>query len=379
MTDEPKSLDCFETPQLVLDAVRLERNLGRMKTQLARFGVPLRPHIKTAKSVNVYRPALDGAVGVAASTLAEAEYAFAHGARNILYAVGMAPGKLARALRLKEKGADLILTVDSLAAVDALAQGSGESGIGVVVEIDSDGVRAGVEPESKHILEIAKRIDAATGLVFRGLMTHAGGSYACRTVNELRAMAERERCAVAGTAAMLAAAGFPCEVVSIGSTPTAFFAESFDGVTEVRAGVYMFMDLVMAGLGVCALDDIAISVLASVIGCQAGRDRLIVDAGWMALSRDRGTAQQPVDQGYGLVCDATGRPLDDLIVVSCSQEHGIVARRDGGPLAVEEYPVGTLLRILPNHACATAAQHGSYLVTGEDGRAFARWPRINGW
>ncbi|GAB4521679.1 MAG: DSD1 family PLP-dependent enzyme [Amphiplicatus sp.] len=379
MADGPKALDRFETPQLVLDAARLERNLARMKARLGRFGVPLRPHIKTAKSIDVYRPALDGAVGLTVSTLAEAEYAFAHGARNILYAVAMAPGKLARALRLQEKGADLILTVDSPDAVEALAKGAGESGIGVVVEIDSDGVRAGVKPESEEVLAIARRIDAAPGLVFRGLMTHAGGSYACRGADEIRAMAERERRAVAGTAAMLAAAGLACEIVSVGSTPTALFAESFDGVTEVRAGVYMFMDLVMAGLGACALDDIAISVLASVIGRQADRGRLVIDAGWMALSRDRGTAKQPVDQGYGLVCDVAGRPRDDLIVVSCSQEHGIVARRGGAPIAREEYPVGTFLRILPNHACATAAQHGSYLVTGEDGRAFARWPRINGW
>ncbi|MBB5519679.1 alanine racemase [Amphiplicatus metriothermophilus] len=379
MADEPKALDRFETPQLVLDAVRLERNLARMKTRLARFGVPLRPHIKTAKSIEVYRPALEGAVGVAVSTLAEAEYAFEHGARNILYAVGMAPGKIGRALKLKDEGADIIVTVDSIDGAQALAARAGESGIGVVVEIDSDGVRAGVKPESEEALAIARRIDAAPGLVFRGLMTHAGGSYASRSVEDIRAMAERERRAVAGTATMLREAGLGCEIVSVGSTPTALFAERFDGVTEVRAGVYMFMDLVMAGLGVCAFEDIALSVLASVIGRQADRGRLIIDAGWMALSRDRGAAKQPVGQGYGVVCDAAGRPLDDLIVVSCSQEHGIVARRDGKPLDVQDYPVGTLLRILPNHACATAAQHGSYLVTGEDGRAFARWPRINGW
>jgi D-serine deaminase-like pyridoxal phosphate-dependent protein len=167
--------------------------------------------------------------------------------------------------------------------------------------------------------------------------------------------------------------------VSLGSTPTALFARSFEGVSEVRAGVYAFFDLVMAGLGVCALGDIALSVLASVIGHQADKGWLITDAGWMALSRDRGTQGQRVDQGYGLVCDAGGEPLMDLIVVDANQEHGIVASRSGQRLDVRQYPVGSLLRVLPNHACATAAQHAAYHVVGAGGEIEARWERLHGW
>lgn len=137
-------------------------------------------------------------------------------------------------------------------------------------------------------------------------MTHAGGSYDCRSVEAIRAVAEKERRAVVDTAAMLKADGIDCEIVSVGSTPTATFGEKFDGVTEVRVGVYMFNDLVMAALGVCDVDDIAISVLASVIGRQEDKNWVLVDAGWMALSRDRGAAAFPVDQGYGLVCDEKG-------------------------------------------------------------------------
>jgi D-serine deaminase-like pyridoxal phosphate-dependent protein len=167
-------------------------------------------------------------------------------------------------------------------------------------------------------------------------------------------------------------------VVSVGSTPTALFARDFVGVTEVRAGVYVFFDLVMAGLGVCREDEIALSVLTSVIGHQAERGQLIVDAGWMALSRDRGTQSQRVDQGYGLVCDEAGAVIGDLIVVSANQEHGIIARRGGGPLDMEDFPVGTLLRVLPNHACATAAQHGSYQLL-DGGEIRNAWPRFGGW
>jgi D-serine deaminase-like pyridoxal phosphate-dependent protein len=164
----------------------------------------------------------------------------------------------------------------------------------------------------------------------------------------------------------------------VGSTPTATFAESLDGVTEVRTGVYMFQDLVMAGLGVCAVDDIALSVLATVIGHQREKGWIITDAGWMALSRDRGTARQKVDQGYGVVCDIEGRPLEGLIVSEANQEHGIATQRDGAALDLARYPIGTRVRVLPNHACATAAQHGEYHVLRE-GQPIEVWERFSGW
>jgi D-serine deaminase-like pyridoxal phosphate-dependent protein len=141
----------------------------------------------------------------------------------------------------------------------------------------------------------------------------------------------------------------------------------------------MFGDLVQAGLGVIAVEDVALSVLASVIGHQAERGWIIVDAGWMALSRDRGTSGHAVDQGYGLVCSADGAPYGDLIVAEANQEHGVLALRPGSKAALPELEVGELVRILPNHACATAAQHDLYYVLGAEGRVEAEWPRFNGW
>jgi D-serine deaminase-like pyridoxal phosphate-dependent protein len=169
----------------------------------------------------------------------------------------------------------------------------------------------------------------------------------------------------------------PCPVVSVGSTPTAHYARDLTGVTEVRAGVFAFFDLVVAGIGVCSPEDIALSVLTTVIGHQRERGWIIVDAGWMAMSCDQGTRSQAVDQGYGVVCDAAGRILPDLIITRANQEHGIIAIRVGGTLP--DLPIGTKLRILPNHACATAAQFDDYLVLPKDGDPIARWPRIRGW
>ncbi len=371
----------LQTPALLLDERKLDRNIARMKARMDAKGAALRPHIKTAKSHEVYARALDGAVGVTVSTLAEAEYAFDHGVRDILYAVGMAPTKPSRALALRARGAELTLIIDSMAAARAVSDAGAAAGviIPLLIEIDSDDHRAGVKPVSRDALALAQMIGASAGAEFRGLMTHAGGSYDCRGGAAIRAMAERERRAIVDTVAMLSQNGIASAIRSVGSTPTAAFGENFDGLSDVRVGVYMFMDLVMASPGVCAIDDIAISVLASVIGHQPGRGEVLVDAGWMALSRDRGTAAFDPDYGYGLVCDAAGAPLGDLVVQSCNQEHGIIARAGGGPVDLAAFPVGRMLRILPNHACATAAQFPAYDVIGADGAISARYARHNGW
>jgi D-serine deaminase-like pyridoxal phosphate-dependent protein len=236
-----------------------------------------------------------------------------------------------------------------------------------------------VKPESPRLLEVARALEAPGGSRLGGILTHAGSSYNSRNEDDLRAWARRERSLMLTAAGRLRDASHPCAVVSVGSTPTALFGESFEGVTEVRAGVYFTFDLVMAGLALCSTDDIAMSVLGSVIGHQAEKGHLITDTGWMSLSRDRGTADQAVDQGYGMVCDVAGRPIEDLVVADANQEHGIVARRGGGALDVKRFPVGTLLRVLPNHACATGGQHAQYLVVEGGATVVAEWPRVSGW
>jgi D-serine deaminase-like pyridoxal phosphate-dependent protein len=367
------SLPNVRTPALLLDRAKVERNCRTMRERLATHGVALRPHVKTAKNVEVARMAVGADSGpITVSTLREAEYFFEHGFTDILYAVGIVPAKLDAVAALAKKGARMGVITDSVDAAKAVAAHEGR--IHALIEIDSDGHRAGIRPGDAKLIDVGR----ALGPALKGVMTHAGDSYNCDTVDGIRAVAARERDAVVACANALQAAGLTSPVVSVGSTPTATFADSFEGVTEVRVGVYVFHDLVMAGLGVCGVDDIAISVAASVIGHQRERHWLLTDGGWMALSRDRGTAKQKVDQGYGLVCDAAGKPLEDLIVLEVNQEHGIVARRDGGAIDFTRFPVGTVLRILPNHACATAAQFAAYDVITE-GKPVARWERVNGW
>jgi D-serine deaminase-like pyridoxal phosphate-dependent protein len=382
MTVEALDLQTLQTPALLLDEARMTRNITRLRDRLADFGVVFRPHLKTAKCVEVARRLMETPHGPATvSTLKEAEQFAQAGVRDILYAVGIAPGKLERALALRAQGVDLALVVDSPEQALAVADASRRSAdvIPVLLEIDTDGHRSGLEPTDPLALEIAAILTRG-GASLRGVMAHAGGSYDRPGRAALVAAAEQERAGAVIAAERLRAAGHACPVVSVGATPTAHLAPSLDGVTEVRAGVFVFFDLVMAGLGVCTLDDIALSVLASVIGHQRDKGWILVDAGWMAMSRDRGTARLPVDQGYGLVCDLEGRPYGDLIMTAANQEHGVLALRPGAKGPLPELELGARVRILPNHACATGAQHGAYqVVEGLSPAVRAVWPRFSGW
>ncbi|MDP1618064.1 alanine racemase [Phenylobacterium sp.] len=372
-------LSQVETPSLILDLDRLDRNLARMGAQLAPWPkVAFRPHMKTAKCVDVARRALPQGGPIMVSTLHEAEYFFGHGFDDILYGVGVSPDKLPRIARLAGRGAKITVILDSVAMAEALCGflAAGGPPITVLIEIDTDGHRSGVRPDAPELLEIGAVLSGAGAL--GGVLTHAGESYQARSLEDLHAYAELERSGAVQAAERLRSAGWAAPVVSVGSTPTALFAQDLTGVTEVRAGVFMFQDLVMAGVGVCSPNDIALSVLTTVIGHQASRNWIITDAGWMAMSRDRGTERQAVDQGYGLVCDMAGAPIGDLIMVSANQEHGVIADRAGAGLDLSAFPIGSRLRILPNHACATGAQHGAYtVVRGEE--ILDRWTRERGW
>ena len=375
------ALNALETPALLLDEPRMMANIARLSARLRALGVPLRPHVKTAKCIEVALAMTGGAPGpITVSTLREAERFAQAGFRDITYAVGISANKLPHVAELLARGVRLTVILDSVEAAVAVAgfmRGRRE-GLDVLIEIDTDGHRAGVQPESPDLLAVAHALQAPQ-VALMGVLTHAGESYQCKGDEALRAMAEQERAGAVLAAQRLRAAGHPAPVVSVGSTPTALSAVDLSGVTEVRAGVFVFFDLVMAGVGVCTPEQIAVSVLTTVIGHQDHRGWTLCDAGWMALSRDRGTAAQAVDQGYGLVCDAAGQVLPDFIVSAVSQEHGTITHRSGDPTRRLNLPVGTMLRILPNHACATGAQHDRYRVLDESGGVAREWERFGGW
>jgi len=374
-----RTLSTVPTPTLVLDRRIAARNMARMRDHLASVAgdVLFRPHLKTAKSIAVADMLFDGARHpITVSTLKEAELFGAAGFTDILYAVGLSPQKIAPVLALRVQGINLTVVTDNVAMAAAIRDAAPGGALPTLIELDVDGHRAGVAFDDGPTLT---RIAAALGPNFAGVMTHAGGSYALSDPAELAGAADQEAARTAAARRLLEQAGHPCRIVSIGSTPTGNAVRDLTGVTEFRAGVFMFGDLVMHGVGVCPLEDIALSVLTTVIGTYPERGLVIVDAGWMALSRDRGTSGQAVDQGYGLVCSLDGQLLGDLIVLQANQEHGVIGVRPGAAAHLPDLQVGDRMRILPNHACATAAQHGCYEVVAGSPDIIDSWERFSGW
>ena len=326
--------------------------------------------MKTAKSIDVARLAIAGQPGgITVSTLAEAEYFAGYGVSDILYAVGITPQKLDQVAKLNSAGAAVLVLTDDLDVAGAIAAHSAPPR--ALIEIDTGEGRGGLSPDDDRLLAIADKL----GPRLAGVLTHAGHSYAGRSIDDMARTAEAERTGVVSAAERLRAAGHTVAIVSMGSSPTALHARHLDGVTEVRAGVYMFGDLFQAEIGTHPLDSIAVTVLSSVIGRRPGK--LLVDAGGLALSKDRSTADVPTDYGFGLALDIAGRPsLGEAVVRRAYQEHGVLDTDPGHPV---ELPIGAKLRIAPNHTCMTAAAHDRYFVVEGGDEVVAIWHRVNGW
>jgi len=378
------SLQTLETPSLILDRTALSRNADRMTRRLESFGVDLRPHMKTAKSIDVARLALEGNFGgITVSTLKEAEYFAQHGIRDITYAVSMVPDKMPRLARLIASGVRVTAVTDQVSVAEQISRSATELGIvlDTLVELDSGERRAGVLAGSEQLIEVGRALHEMPGTALKGVLTHAGHSYQGRSIEEIEEIAEDERQCAVTAAERLRAAGLPSPVVSVGSTPTAVHARNFDGVTEVRCGVYMFGDVFQSEIQSCGRDDIAVSILATVIGHRRDINSALIDAGALALSKDRSTSAPglPEDVGYGLVMDmAATRRIDGVRVGHVYQEHGMLM--SDGPFPFEQLPVGSRIRVLPNHACMTAAMYDAYnVVDGLDDSGMEIWPRVNGW
>ncbi|MDT0595406.1 alanine racemase [Glaciecola petra] len=379
----------LHTPCLLIEQSKLKQNISYLSEHIGALGCVIRPHVKTHKSVDITQLIVDAGntQGITVSTLKEAKHFFAAGYTDILYAVGIVPNKFAAVQSLMEQGCKITVILDSLELAKLLGEYADTQQVvfNVLIELDVDKHRAGVNPHSQTLLDIAYALHHQSYTQLQGVMTHAGGSYECFEKSSQLALARQERDLSLLAAERIRAEGIACKTVSIGSTPTAFAIDDLSGITEVRAGVYVLFDLVMSGLGVCKIDDIAISVMGSIIGFQKEKQMALCDAGWMAMSRDRGTAGHKIDQGYGLICDKNGALIANMLMTSANQEHGIISMRKANtqrgkstdfPFAL--FSIGDLIRILPNHACATAAQYNHfYLVDGD--KVIKTLPSISGW
>jgi D-serine deaminase-like pyridoxal phosphate-dependent protein len=366
------SLRDVETPAAVLDRAKLAANCKTMIAHVHGLGARLRPHMKTLKSIEAARIAIDPTHGgIAVSTLNEAAYFIDGGVSDVSLAVCISPDKLERAAALSRRS-QLSVFIDSLEAARAIA--ARPEPFRVWIEIDSGEHRTGLAASDDRLVAIAEVIKAGPATCLVGVATHAGQAYNCQTVAAIQAVAAEEQRATVQAAERLRTAGHRVDHVSVGSTPTTIHAQAADGVTEFRAGVYMAGDMMQVGLWTQPQAAVAFTVLATVISRNEAERRVVIDAGGLALSKDKGDGRH----GYGVVLDLVGQPsFGHKVVAEVYQEHGEL--HDVDPAAMDALPIGARVRVIPNHVCMTAAMYDSMLVTGHDDLVEDLWRRTNGW
>jgi D-serine deaminase-like pyridoxal phosphate-dependent protein len=368
------------TPCALVDLDRLERNCKKMGEKIARLGAKLRPHVKTHKCAEIAKLQTRGHFGgITVSMLAEARAFSSAGFRDITYAVPIAPSRLADAAGLLRTGVRLSLLLDSAAMLREIEKCAGAQGnrFPVFLKVDCGYRRAGVNPARAESVELAASMASSPHIEFAGLLTHAGHAYRARDREEAAEVAWQERTEVARFAAQLREAGVNVPEVSVGSTPTMTACESLEGVTEARPGNYAFFDAFQVAIGSCSVQEVAFSVLATVIGVYPDRRELLVDAGALALSKDPGPVHVDPQCGFGLIFSEDGlRFHPTLKLVSLTQEHGQV--RVAEPARPEEFRIGSRVRIFPNHSCLAAACFDRYFAL-RGPEVVDEWKPCRGW
>jgi D-serine deaminase-like pyridoxal phosphate-dependent protein len=367
-------IEQVKTPAFLVDLSRVKRNTKRMLDRARRLNVSLRPHVKTHKTAEIARLQVGaGSTAITVSTLAEAWFFQGAGFDDITYAYPITPQKLPEAAELARAMRHFHILLDNPETFAAAHSYGKANGIrfSVYMKVDCGYHRAGVNPEKAESITLAKQLHDSEAIEFAGILTHAGHSYRCRNRSEILEVATQEREVMVRFAGLLEENSVVCPTVSVGSTPTAVHAESWEGVSEIRPGNYVFFDKFQADIGSCSLDDCAATVLTTVIGHYPDRNQLVIDAGALALSKDPGVIHTHDSVVYGAVL---GNP--QFKIVSLSQEHGVIESEV--PIRFEEYPIGTMLRIIPNHSCLAAALFPKYYVVEEED-VVDEWSPVRGW
>lgn len=347
------SIHDLETPSVLIDLDRLERNIARMSARAREAGVSLRPHAKTHKVPEIgWMQMRAGAVGLSLAKTSEAEVFAKHGFPDLFVAYPVvSPAKAERLVALSRR-VKLCVGVDSIEGASMLGEAASRAGasLRVSLKVDCGFHRVGVAPS--EAVSIGSRIAAIKGLSLVGAFTHAGQAYHRADPEEIRKDSVDEASIIAAAADGLRKAGIAIETVSVGSTPTSRFGFAHKGITEARPGNYVYLDRTQAGLGTCSFDDCAMSILATVQSVS-GTERAVLDSGSKTLALDM---LRPKPDGYGLVVGTESR------LTSLSEEHGVVAIARG-----DAFKVGQRVRVLPNHACVVSNLHDRvYGVRGEN-------------
>ncbi len=349
----------LDTPALLMDLDRVERNVTSLADYCRQHKLRLRPHTKTHKLPELARMQMErGAWGVTVAKVGEAEVMAEGGIESILIAYPVLGADKAERVASLARSCSITVALDSRESADTLSAAAHAAGVmlDILVEIDTGFHRCGVPVTgdgAPELVKLARAVAALPGLRFAGLLFYPGHLHiepACQP----EALAEQNE-VVERAVAALEAQGIPCEIMSGGSTPTRYNSHLMPRLTEIRAGTYIFNDRNTVHLKAAEPDDCALSVLVTVVSAAVDR-QIIVDGGSKTFSSDRHMAGP--DRGYG---EIPGRP--DLLLTGLSEEHGHVSAPEGrGSIRV-----GDRLRVVMNHACACMHLHENvYAHRGDD-------------
>jgi D-serine deaminase-like pyridoxal phosphate-dependent protein len=344
------------TPYLLIDGVKMERNLQKMADVAGGSGVDLRPHVKTHKIPGIAREQLEaGASGITVAKLSEAEVMADGGIEDIFIAYPLVTeAKIRQAVRLDER-VRFIVGVDSLEGARRLSAVVQDQTLEVRLEVDTGLRRTGVPLD--EAVRLAGEIEAMGNLDLTGIYTYRGAVLGGSKTLELEKAGLEEGQLMVSLADMLRERGIGVEDVSVGSTPTAEYVAKVDGVTEIRPGTYVFYDRMQARLGACSLDECAAVVVCTVVS-RPTRDLAIIDGGSKTFATDVGPGAEPLNlEGYGHVVGYRSVVLERL-----TEEHGMLSVDEDCDLVV-----GDTLQIIPNHICSTVNLHDEVYLVGKDG------------
>ena len=365
------SLSELETPHILLDQERLQANIHLIQNIANTRGINVRPHIKTHKCLELARQQIDaGAVGITSSKVDEALVFINDGIRSVTVAYPLVvASKLDRLIAAaRSHDVDLRLIVDNTAGVNAIAQAAErhEKQISIFVKIDVGLHRCGLNEDDPSLIELTQKILQEPALNFVGILSHAGHVYGAKDGEAARQIAQEECKIMNRVRKKLEGNGIKVSEVSIGSTPTILANDNYDGITEIRPGNYVFMDRTPLRLDLIGLNQIAFSVLATVVSQNS--DYFIIDTGSKTLSSDQGAHGIAGMEGFGLAypVDRFEDKDHEMAIAKLSEEHGFVEREDF------DLVIGSTIRLIPNHSCVVANLLDTYTVL-KDGQIAEQW------
>jgi D-serine deaminase-like pyridoxal phosphate-dependent protein len=357
--------DDIQKPTLLLDLQKMEANIRRMTEKTSRMGIRFRPHFKTHQSRVIGESFRElGVKRITVSSVDMARYFASAGWRNITIAFPVNLRQLDEIEALARE-IKLGLLVESEASAAYLAKHM-KAPARIWIEIDTGGRRSGVAWEDyESLYHIVEALKPASNLRLRGLLTHAGHTYAAPSPDEICRTFQRSVATINQSRAALTLR-YDMEVdVSVGDTPGCTLCEVFGPVDEVRPGNFIFYDAEEYSWGVCRAEDIAVALACPVVAVHPERNEAVLYGGAIHLSKD--FFEQDGLRKYGLVSLPEGKgwsePLPDTYISSLSQEHGVMKST---PDVLAKLNPGDLVMVLPAHSCLTVQAMGAYLTL--DGR-----------